>query len=337
MPILRSEYTPPLLLRNGHIQTIFSRLFRKIEGPSFSRERIDTPDGDFLDLDWLGSGSARIAILSHGLESNSGSTYIRGMVKALNRHGWDVLVWNFRGCSGEPNRLPRSYHSGETGDLHQVIQYASTKHTYSEIYLIGFSLGGNVTLKYLGERSENVDPRIQKAVVISVPCDLAAGAEQLNKGLNKYYLRRFMRSLHEKVRLKKTLLPGEIDDSDLEKVKNFRSFDDRFTAPLHGFRDAEDYWKQCSSKPFISEIKVPVLIINAADDPFLSEPCYPVQETQFHINVFLEMPSYGGHVGFIDSNEGGEYWSEQRTIAFLNGDIGKESRMREDSYARPAF
>jgi predicted alpha/beta-fold hydrolase len=237
------------------------------------------------------------------------------MVKALNNNNWDALAWNYRSCSGEPNHLLKSYHNGVTDDLSWVIKHASQKYPYKEIALIGFSLGGNLTLLYLGR--ENPDPIITKSVVFSVPCDLKASAKVLTKPSNKLYMKRFLVMLHQKIKQKMKIFPDLIDDKGYEKIKNFKAFDDRYTAPIHGFKNAYDYYEKCSSKPFIPDIKVPTLIINAMNDPFLSEKCYPVKEAKTNKFITLSMPDSGGHVGFVSFNKQHIYWSEKRAINFL--------------------
>ena len=309
-------YNAPFLFRNGHVQSIYPVLFRKIDASFYERERVDTPDGDFLDLDWSGADSDRLAVISHGLEGNSRRAYVTGMAKALNEAGWDVLAWNYRSCSGEPNRRLQSYHNGATEDLSFVIQHAKKRKAYQEIALVGFSLGGNLSLVHLGR--DSVDPLVKKAAVFSVPCDLKAGAETISKPSNAIYMRRFLKMLHEKIRDKMELLPGRIDDHGFEKIKTFRQFDDRYTAPIHGFKDALDYWKKCSSKQFLPAVQVPCLIVNAADDPFLSKECYPVREAAENPYITMEIPKSGGHVGFIEFNRQNRYWSEKRAVSFLN-------------------
>ena len=310
-------YRAPLLLNNGHLQTLYPSLMRRLSPDLYRRERIDTPDDDFLDLDWARVGSDRLAILSHGLEGSSHRHYMIGMARALNRHGWDALAWNYRGCSGEMNRRLRMYHNGSIDDLDCVIRHASQSGRYQTIALIGFSMGGNLTLVYLGRMQRSLDPRISGAVAFSVPCDLAAGAQELARRKNWLYMRQFLLSLHEKIKMKMAVMPGAIDDAGYDRIRNFKDFDDRYTAPMHGFRDAEDYWTKCSSVRFVPEIRVPTLIVNALDDPFLADGCYPVQAASENRSVCLEMPGSGGHVGFVQFNHEGAYWSEQRAIAFL--------------------
>lgn len=285
---------------------------------NYQRQRIDTPDNDFLDLDWVRTGSRRLAVVAHGLEGDSRRHYMLGMVKALSKRGWDVVAWNARGCSGEPNRAPRFTHSGATEDLETVLARFLSIGGYSEIALLGFSLGGNLTLKYLGERGSGLDRRIKAAVAFSVPCDLFSGCTALAKPANQIYMRRFLATLHDKIRALMKLMPGKIDDQGYEKMRTFKDFDDRYTAPLHGFKDAEDYWRQCSCKPYLKFIQIPTLLVNARNDPFLADPCYPVEEARQNPNLHLEMPTSGGHVGFVSFNHDGEYWSETRAAAFLS-------------------
>ncbi len=312
-----SSYTPPVFFNNGHIQTIFPVLFRKINNVHYYRERIQTPDHDFLDLDWSVHGHDRLAVISHGLEGSTHRAYVKGMVRAVTQNGWDALAWNYRSCSGEPNNRLQSYHNGATRDLDWVIRHAGQKNKYKEIALIGFSLGGNLTLLYLGR--EQPHPVVKKAVTLSVPCDLKGSAARLTERANRLYMKRFLIMLHRKIKAKMRLFPEKINDKDYGKIKDFKGFDDRYTAPIHGFKDAEDYWAKCSSKPYIPRIKIPTLIINALDDPFLSPGCFPVQEASQTPNVTLCLPRSGGHVGFVAFNSQKQYWSEQAAVQFLAG------------------
>jgi len=321
-----APYSPPPLMKNGHIQTIFPSLFRKIKNVNYVRERIDTPDDDFLDLDWSRCGSRRLAVISHGLEGDSDRAYVKGMVRALNLHGWDCLAWNFRGCSGQPNHRLKSYHSGSFDDLALVIEHAVAAGGYARVGLMGFSIGGNITLLYLGKNRDRVNSRVCCAAVLSVPCDRAAGAAALARRSNALYMRRFLRLLGEKVAAKKVLFPNRIDDAGYAQLRTFRDFDERYTAPINGFKNADDYWAQCSSKPWIANIAVPTLMISAVNDPFLTPACFPVKAAAANSAVYLEMPASGGHVGFIQFNHKGLYWSEQRIAAFFAQYGGAGSR-----------
>lgn len=318
MPLLpESSYRAPLCFSNCHLQTVFPSLLRRVSRVVYRRERIETSDGDFLDLDFSQKGFDRIAVVLHGLEGDAHRHYVMGMVKALNRSGWDATAMNFRSCSGECNRQLRFYHSGETDDLRLVLSHVSGSNQYKEIALVGFSLGGNVILKYLGESGEDRHPLVRKAVVFSVPCDLKACALKISHPSNRLYLKRFMRMLRKKVRAKMAIMPDKINDFGFEALKTFQDYDDRYTAPIHGFKDAFDYWKKCSCKQFLSGISIPTLLVNAADDPFLTEECYPRQEALQSPFLHLEIPDHGGHVGFVAFNRRGEYWSETRAVEFL--------------------
>ncbi|MFC1592201.1 YheT family hydrolase [Thermodesulfobacteriota bacterium] len=311
------SYTAPLFFRNGHLQTVYATLCRTVAGVTYRRERIDTPDGDFLDLDWSGSGSRRLAVISHGLEGHANRAYVRGMVRTLNAEGIDALAWNFRGCSGAPNRLLRMYHNGATDDLHRVITHALSAGRYDSVFLVGFSMGGNLSLLYLGKEADSVPGAVRGAACFSVPCNLADAARELEKKVNALYMKRFLAMLHTKIKAKQHAFPEALDDSDYHRISTFKQFDDRYTAPIHGFAGAEDYWQQCSCAPWLPRIRVPALIVNALDDPFLAGRCYPAQECRSSARVRLETTRHGGHVGFITLNPQRRYWSEQRTLRFI--------------------
>lgn len=305
-------YRPALWCKNGHLNTLYSGLLRSVDAPAYRRERIDTPDDDFLDLDWLEAGHGRLAILCHGLEGNSLRPYMSGMAHELAGAGWDVLAWNYRGCSGEPNRKLVTYHSGFTQDLDLLVR--TQAHRYGEVALVGFSLGGNVILKYLGERGAAAN--VSRAAVFSVPCDLAGSSRALSRWSARLYMARFLRSLRGKVRQKSDQFPGQVPLQDLDQITNFQQFDDAYTAPINGFRDAEDYWTQSSSRQYIPEIRIPTLIVSALDDPFLSDSCYPRKEVEANRDVSLQTPRWGGHVGFAEGVN--RVWSEQVARVFLD-------------------
>ena len=318
MPLIQdSSYRAPSWLAGGHLQTIYPALFRRVAQVTGRGERLELADGDFIDLEWAGNGSTRLAILSHGLEANTQTEYIQGMARALIRRGWDMLAWNFRGCSREPNRLLRMYHSGATEDLQAVVGHALRNHPARSIDLIGFSLGGNLTLKYLGERPAELPPQVRRAVVFSVPCDLACSSRQLSLLSNRIYMERFLIAMRAKIRVKKQMFPEQLDLTGLNRIRTFQQFDDRYTAPIHGFRDAADYWARNSSRQFLPAIDRPALLINAANDPFLGPGCYPFPEAAASDVFHFESPATGGHVGFPTFRENGEYWSEIRATEFL--------------------
>jgi uncharacterized protein len=317
MPYIHpSTYKSPKILFNSHIQTIYPALFRKIELEPSIRERIETVDLDFLDLDWYTNNNDRLVILSHGLEGDSGRPYIKGMINAFCKNSWDCLAWNFRGCSGEINRNLRFYHSGATDDLHEVIEHCLSKKDYKDIVLIGFSLGGNITLKYLGEQGNNIQKKIKKAITFSVPLDLHTSCEKISEPSQFIYSRRFLRNLKLKVKEKHLIMPEKLDLMQIDSIKTIKDFDDHYTAPLHGFRDAMHYYQECSSINFIEKVKIPTLVVNAKNDPFLSKECYPVDLSRKHDYLFFENPNEGGHCGFALFNNNNLYWSELRALKF---------------------
>lgn len=300
---------------NAHAETIYPALFRKVSIQPYHRERIQTPDDDFLDLDWLTQNSTKVVVISHGLEGNTQRAYIKGMARACYRNGYDVVAWNYRGCSEEMNKALRFYHSGATDDLATVVDHVQARKKYDALYLVGFSLGGNLTLKYLGE-SRMRPASIVKAATFSVPLNLHTSCEKISEPSNRVYSNRFLRSLRKKVIQKAKQYPS-LDIRQLDKMKTLREFDDYFTGPLHGFKNAIDYYEKCSAIRFVSNIKVPSLIINAENDPFLSKDCFPHEMLKDHSYVTFRSPKFGGHVGFSQFNKNGLYWSEQQVIDFF--------------------
>ena len=297
MPVIPSTFRPHWILANGHVQTLLGAWVRK-QSILYHRERLELSDGDFLDLDWKRQGHRRLVIFSHGLEGSSTSSYIAGLAKEVNAHGWDALAWNMRGCSVEVNRLPRRYHSGESGDLRTVVNHAAVD--YDAVALVGFSLGGNVSLKYLGEQPAH--PKIVCAVGISVPVDLRASADALDRQWqNRLYLRNFLGPMVAKMERKAQLFPDQVASPKRFNIRSLRQFDDLYTAPLHGFEDAEDYWRKSSSKPYLARIDVPTLLINARNDSFLTSHSLPFDEARTSPHLILEAPASGGHVGFLTS------------------------------------
>lgn len=316
MPIVQPKsLNPPFYyFNNAHLQTIVPSLFRKVAGVDYQRERINTPDGDFLDLDWAFANNApakKLVLVSHGLEGSADRHYVKGVIKAINKLGWDGLGWNCRSCSGELNRLPRFYHHGDTPDLDFVIRHTIQKHNYETLVLVGFSLGGSFTLKYFGERGKDILPQIKKGVAFSVPCDLAACSDELSKPDKLFYTRRFLKKLDKKIREKAQIMPDKISAEHLDKIHIFRQFDDIYSSQLHGFKDAMDYYKKASSLFYLEQIARPVLLVNTLNDPFLTPSCYPKSIAEKHEFLHLEMPSQGGHVGFQRAGER-ETYAEMR-------------------------
>ncbi|KEO71723.1 YheT family hydrolase [Anditalea andensis] len=321
MPIiLNSSYSgPPPHLFNGHWETIVPSLFRKVEGVKYERERIYTPDEDFLDLDWSRQGFSKLLIISHGLEGSSQRHYVLGLVKLFNRYGYDVLAWNNRSCSGEMNTTPRLYHHGSSDDLQLVIDNVLKLNYYNSIFLSGISMGGAQTLKYLGENALSIPKEIKAAAVYSTPCNLPSSAATLKLRTNAFYKKRFLGKLKIKLASKVNQFPDLLDLTILEKIKDFDAFDNLITAPLHGFKDAVDFYASVSADNWLAAISIPTLIVNALNDPLLGEACYPKTLAADHEYLYLEMPARGGHTGF--TLKGQKYtWAETRLLEFLNND-----------------
>ncbi len=317
MPLVPSNYRPPFPFRNGHFSTIYSGIFRKVNGVVQRRERIDLPHGDFLDLDWSESilPTKKVVILLHGLEGDAQRHYITGSAKRLNQNSFDTCAINFRGCSGETNRHYRSYHSGATDDLIAVINFILATKDYQEVYLMGFSLGGNLLLKYLGE-GNSIPSKLKAAVAVSVPCDLKDACNELLKSKNVLYSQRFKKNLLAKLRIKKQLFPTEISEAQIKSIVTLKDFDDVYTGPAHGFKDAYDYYAKCNCKQFLPQITVPSLILNAKNDSFLGEGCYPYKEAEENQHLHLEAPDFGGHVGFWGQKN--ISYAEKRAVEFFS-------------------
>jgi predicted alpha/beta-fold hydrolase len=316
MPIISNSYNPPILFKNGHFSTIYSALFRNFPRVEQERERIILKDGDFLDIDWSfpAVSNNKVAILLHGLEGNAQRSYMQGMAYNLLQKNWDVASVNFRGCSGEVNRSYMSYNAGRTDDLEEIIERIVEKDRYTELIIIGFSLGGNLLLKYLGER-DSVPKIVKKGIAISAPIYLKGSLEALSKPNNWIYQKSFLLHLRKKYKRKMSRFPDLMNKDDLNKIRSLLDFDNIYTAPAHGFKDAFDYYEKNSSLQFLKNIRVPVLLLNAKNDSFLSEECYPHIQAENSKNVFLETPEYGGHVGFY--SRGRLYYNELRTLEFI--------------------
>ena len=328
MPLLPTPtYTPALPFRSGHIQTIYPTFFRTASELSPTQERLTTDDGDFVDIDYHfarpNGYSEKLVVISHGLEGNSRKKYMLGMAARLIAAGWDVICLNFRGCSGEMNRLPRLYHSGVTDDLHTVLSHGLAAGGYRQAALIGFSMGGNQTLKYLGEDPALVPHQVIGCVVFSVPVLLADSGEVMNRRINRLYMEYFMRGLHDKIRRKAMMFPKIYDPTGLESMITFAPFDDKYTGPVHGFKDARDYYQRCSSQQFLQAIEVPTLLVQAQDDPFLPPSCFPRRDAEQNPQLFLEVPEYGGHAGFIGESGFHCYWHEERAVRFLDWQLSQ--------------
>ncbi|WP_335966249.1 alpha/beta fold hydrolase [Galbibacter sp. PAP.153] len=315
MPLVPSNYNPPHLFKNGHFSTIYSGLIRQVKGISQERERIQTPDNDFIDIDWSYSvkKTEKAVVILHGLEGNAQRPYITGSAKIFNENNFDAVSINYRSCSGLPNKTFKSYHSGATNDVELVIHHLIKKGTYKTIVLNGFSLGGNLVLKYLG--THNIPKEIKTAVAVSVPCDLYGSMLEIHKLKNTIYAKRFKKTLLKKLRQKQVAFPGQVSLEEIDSIKTLKDFDDLYTSRAHGFYDALDYYDKSSSVNNLKNIEVPCLILNAQNDSFLSPSCYPSEISKNKDNLYLEIPKYGGHVGFFDRDN--VYYNEKRAIAFV--------------------
>ncbi len=318
MPFISpSDYKPKFWLRNGHINTLYPFLFRKRQFEYQYRQRIDTPDEDFFDVDWAKHDikPKKLVILCHGLEGSTQSQYMIGTSHTLFSASMDVAALNFRSCSGEMNRQKVMYNSGWTRDLHYFIE--NFTHDYKEIHICGFSLGGNVTLKYISDGIYPIDKRLKAVAAISTPCDLKGCSLELLKKKNYIYAQQFLKTLIKKIELKHEATPELIDINPIQKIKNLWDFDDYYSGPLHGYRDAEDYYSQCNSLQFLHNIKIPALLINAKDDTFLAPTAYPYDIAKKSDYLYLMTPKYGGHVGFSIPQQK-SYWNEQKVLKFFN-------------------
>ncbi len=305
---MRSSYEAPWWLPGGHLQTIAAAL-APAPRIAWRRERWDTPDGDFIDLDWAGNGDGPLLALFHGLEGSSASQYARHVAAEALAAGWRCVVPHFRGCSGELNRLPRAYHSGDSAELDWILRRLGARHA------VGVSLGGNALLKLLGEAGEGAP--LRRAVAVSAPLDLAAAGRALDRGLARaVYTRMFLRTLKAKTRRKLERRQIAVDARRLARARTFWEFDDTVTAPLHGFLGADDYWARSSSGPWIERIRVPTLVINARNDPFMPAAALDAVAARLRdipSPVTLEFPRAGGHVGFPGRNR----WLARRIFGFL--------------------
>ncbi|WP_378185920.1 YheT family hydrolase [Aquimarina sp. W85] len=318
MPILASTYQPALFFKSAHIATIYPNLFRSVRNVKQIRERLELQDGDFLDLDWSFAKSKKskhLTLILHGLEGNAQRPYMKGLTKQMTSNNIDAVAINLRNCSNQPNRLYASYHAGASDDLALVVQHITSNYNYEKVSICGFSLGGNIVLKYLGE-TEHIPSIVKSAVAISVPCDLHDSLQQIEKPFNFIYRNRFIRHLKTKLLQRAKDFPNSISHQQIRACKSLMDIDDLYTSRAHGFLNAEDYYLKCSSKNLLSQIALPTLILNAKNDSFLGTSCYPIDEAQANPKLYLEMPEFGGHVGFYDSD--GSYYHELRAYQFIS-------------------
>lgn len=325
-------YRAPQWLPGGHAQTIYPLLI-KPGARAYWRERWETPDGDFIDLDWndVAVGSREntqptvspgvqqrpLVVLFHGLEGSSNSHYALALMRELSAAGWAGVVAHFRGCSGEANRLPRAYHSGDSDEIDWILRRLKQGQPTSPIYAVGVSLGGNALLKWLGERGSDAAELLCAAAAVSAPVDLAACGRHLGRGVNRVYSRHFLNTLKPRAAAKLERFPGIFDERRLREACTIYQFDDAVTAPLHGFSSADDYWARASSKPWLPAIGLPTLLLNAQNDPFLPPGSLP-RPDQVSRAVRIEFPQHGGHVGFVTGSLPGRIdWLPQRLLHFF--------------------
>jgi uncharacterized protein len=316
MTIISSEFKPAWWCRNRHLQTLYPRLFRKAPSLNLYDEQLELPDGDFIDLVWTEKiETGPIVVLLHGLEGSIDSSYVKGILKTIVDCDWQGVLMQFRGCSGRHNRLERSYHSGDTGDINTFITELKTRYPDRDIAAVGISLGGNALVKYLGEQADNC--AIKAAIAISIPFDLANCAEELKTGFSRLYQDHLIKSLSKKMRDKFKEKPAPIDLDKLNEWNDFFLFDHNVTAPIHGFDSVDDYYTKSSCKQFIKHITTPTLILHSKDDPFMNKAALPVED-EISESVTLELTEKGGHVGFVYGNPFKEkYWYETRMVEFF--------------------
>jgi uncharacterized protein len=319
MPLIEKSSFPghPYRQFHKHLQTIVPA-FRKINDIKYQRERIETADGDFLDLDWISNGSKKLVILTHGLEGNSQRAYMRGMAKKFSGEGWDVLAWNCRSCSGQINRALRLYNHGEIEDIGTVVEHAIRKNGYESVVLIGFSMGGNISLKYAGVNAGRLPKEVKTVVAFSAPLDMGSSTNLLKKWDNFLYKRLFVTGLTRKALIKAEMHPGQIDASKLLLLKDWGKLVEFFSVDINGYKSTEDFYFHGSAVNFIENIAIPSLIVQAQNDPMLSPECMPFALCKNHKFIYLETPKKGGHVGFQRRDIEGAFWSEARALEWAS-------------------
>ena len=316
-----SPYRAPAWLPGGHLQTLYAALLAPRLRVAFIRERWETPDGDFIDLDWTEKSAAAttpLVALFHGLEGGSRSSYATALMAATRDRGWRGVVVHFRGCGGELNRLPRAYHSGDSREIDWILRRLQRAHPAPRLCAAGVSLGGNALLKWLGEQGVAATSVIGAAAAVSAPVDLMVSGDALGRGFNLVYTRNFLTTMRRKTLAKLAHFPELCNRERMLAARTLREFDNVVTAPLHGYRDTDDYWTRASSKPLLRDIAVPTLLINARNDPFLPAAALP-QAHELSPAVTVEFPATGGHVGFVSGAFPGRLdWLPQRILNFFH-------------------
>ncbi len=312
-------YRAPWWLPGGHLQTIYPYFLLKHRAPPYRRERWETPDGDFIDLDWVNErdDSAPLVALFHGLEGGSGSHYATALMRAGARRQWRGGVIHFRGCSGEPNRMARAYHSGDADEIAWILQRLRALNPTTPLFAAGVSLGGNALLKWLGREQASARGVIDAAAVASAPMDLMTAGDRLGTGVNRLYGHHFLQTLKTKSLAKLERFPALYGANIVRNARTLREFDNVVTAPLHGYLDTDDYWTRASSKPDLRHIEVPTLIVHARNDPFLPGRYLPLT-SEVSARVTLDFPDDGGHAGFASGSFPGNLdWMPERLLAFF--------------------
>lgn len=321
MPYLaKSSYRPKFIFKNGHFSTIYSGVIKKFLPPSYSRKKLSLPDGDFINLDFKIINSRRAVILCHGLEGDSRRVYNNSCADFFLKKDYSVFAWNNRSCGGEMNLLPQLYHHASVDDLEFVVNYV-LEQGFEEVYLIGFSLGAAQILNLFSRKK--LDEKVIAGVSVSAPIQLKSSAEKLKKGFNRVYLNRFIRKIKVKIEAKAQMFPEIVNTDFVPTIKTFDEIDEHFTAPLHGFKSGKEYYQKASPAYSLENVSKPVLIINAWDDPFLGEGCYPIELAKKHPFIYLETPKYGGHCAFPMRNSVYS-WTDFRAYEFFNKDIISE-------------
>lgn len=323
MPIIKSAYKAPLLFQNGHVSTIYASGFRKVSAVSYTRERLNLSDSDFIDLDWSkahvefpnSKEQKKLVIITHGLLGDSQRHYVKGTVKQFNNNGWDALAWNHRGMSGEPNLLEKMTIHGSTSELSEIIDHVIKMGKYDNIVLVGWSKGGNISLKYAGEMGEKIPKEIKAIAAISVPTDVYGSVQVM--GENSFYAKRFKKKIYDYLKSKKHLIDPE-KFKEFDRYKTLSDFTEWYIAPLHGFKNAKEYYIKCSAIDHLPNIKVPSLILNALNDPILSMTCSPFNFAKISEFIHLETPNHGGHCAFISKSNDGIFWADKRVFEFVN-------------------
>lgn len=318
MSVKKADFKPAWWLRSAHLQTLWPVIFKKKHKLDLLHEQVELDDGDFIDLCWSKKSSARTVLILHGLEGSIDSHYANGILYQLEQSGYRPVFMHFRGCSGRINRLARAYHSGETSDLAAIVEHVRSKSGTYPYAVIGYSLGGNVLLKWLGETGDS-NP-VTKAVAVSVPFKLHDAAKRLEIGVSKIYREHLLDSLKRTYNEKFSKISSPLD-VDVNSLKSFWDYDDQVTAPLHGFEGAKDYYDQCSSRQYLKYIQIPTRVIHSLDDPFMFHTTVP-EAAELNHSIDLLLTSHGGHVGFISGRTPltTSSWSELKVIEFLSGD-----------------